>query len=128
MFVGIDVSKNSLDVALLGAGAKPRHKGTKAQGHKVFANTAHRDRLQQRRMEPVLAKRGAPHGSGLGKQRWPVERKQRWPVERLVSWLHQPHRLRIREERNHSIHQAFLTSRRCNDLLYPPLTLLFRRS
>jgi transposase len=31
MFLGIDVSKNSLDVALLGASSKPRHK--------VFANT-----------------------------------------------------------------------------------------
>jgi transposase len=32
MFLGIDVSKNTLDVALLSAGAKPRHK--------VFANAA----------------------------------------------------------------------------------------
>lgn len=31
--------------------------------------------------EPCLPKRGRPHGSGLGKRRWPVERSNAWVLE-----------------------------------------------
>src|SRR3954463_9917466 len=31
--------------------------------------------------EPCLHKRGRPHGSGLGKRRWPVERSNAWLLE-----------------------------------------------
>ena len=31
--------------------------------------------------EPQLHKRGRPHGSGLGKRRWPVERSNAWILE-----------------------------------------------
>src|SRR3954466_12947563 len=31
--------------------------------------------------EPHIHKRGQPHGSGLGKQRWPVERSNAWVLE-----------------------------------------------
>jgi transposase len=31
--------------------------------------------------EPCLHKRGRPHGSGLGKRRWPVERSNAWVLE-----------------------------------------------
>src|SRR6266487_3795143 len=41
-----------------------------------------------------------PHGSGLG--------KKRWVVERTIAWLHQYRRLRIRYERRDDIHEAFL--------------------
>jgi transposase len=30
---------------------------------------------------PQLHKRGQPHGSGLGKRRWPVERSNAWLLE-----------------------------------------------
>jgi len=49
----------------------------------------------------VIAKRGTPHGSGLG--------KTRWVVERTLSWLHQFRRLRVRYERRADIHEAFLS-------------------
>jgi transposase len=42
----------------------------------------------------------SPHGSGLG--------RQRWVVERTIAWLHQYRRLRIRYERRDDIHEAFL--------------------
>jgi len=84
-----------------GQRGRPRRRPDKVQGDRAYDSQPHRERLQARGIEPVLAKRRTPHGSGLG--------KQRWPVERLVSWLHQPHRLRIRDERRHAIHQAFLT-------------------
>ena len=32
-------------------------------------------------IEPFIHKRGLPHGSGLGKHRWPVERSLRWLLE-----------------------------------------------
>ncbi len=31
--------------------------------------------------EPCIHKRGQPHGSGLGKRRWPVERSNAWVLE-----------------------------------------------
>ena len=46
-----------------------------------------------------------PHGSGLG--------TQRWVVERTISWLHQYRRLRVRYERRADIHDAFLQIAGC---------------
>ena len=43
---------------------------------------------------PILAKRRTPHGSGLG--------KTRWVVERTLAWLHKFRKLRIRDERHPS--------------------------
>jgi transposase len=45
--------------------------------------------------------KGRPHGSGLG--------KQRWVVERTLAWLHQHRRFRIRYERRAEIHKAFVS-------------------
>jgi transposase len=45
-------------------------------------------------------RRGVAHGSGLG--------RQRWVVERTLAWLHQFKRLRIRWEYRADIHEAFL--------------------
>jgi transposase len=47
-----------------------------------------------------IAHRGEPHGSGLG--------KTRWVVERTISWLHNFRRLLIRFERLAFIHEAFM--------------------
>ncbi|MBP0596169.1 transposase [Paraburkholderia sp. LEh10] len=47
-----------------------------------------------------IARRGEPHGSGLG--------KTRWVVERTISWLHNFRRLRIGFERLAFIHEAFM--------------------
>jgi transposase len=52
-----------------------------------------------------IARRYAPHGSGLG--------KTRWVVERTITWLHQFRRLRVRYERLPSIHEAFLKLGAC---------------
>lgn len=42
-----------------------------------------------------------PHGTGLG--------TQRWVVERTIAWLHQFRRLRVRYEKRADIHEAFLS-------------------
>jgi len=72
----------------------------------VFADRAydsdpHREQLEQRGIEPSIARRNTERGSGLG--------IFRWVVERTISWLHQFRRLRIRYERRDDIHLAFLT-------------------
>jgi len=53
----------------------------------------------------AIAKRGAPHGSGLG--------KVRWVVERTHAWIHAFRRLRVRFERRADIHEAFLSIACC---------------
>ena len=53
----------------------------------------------------AIAKRGVPHGSGLG--------KVRWVVERTHAWIHAFRRLRIRFERRADIHEAFLSIACC---------------
>ena len=35
--------------------------------------------------------------------------RHRWEVERTVAWLHQFKRLRVRFDRRHDIHEAFMT-------------------
>nr|WP_285530505.1 IS5 family transposase [Streptomyces lavendulae] len=56
-------------------------------------------------VKPVIARRGVPHGSGLG--------IHRWVVERTIAWLHGFRRLRIRWERRDDIHEAFLGLATC---------------
>jgi len=51
-------------------------------------------------VKPIIARRGAEHGSGLG--------KQRWVVERSFAWLHNFPRLRTRYERLPELHLAFM--------------------
>jgi transposase len=57
--------------------------------------------LQARRIDAGIARQQHGHGSGLG--------RQRWVVERTLSWLHQNRRLRLRYERRADIHEAFLS-------------------
>ncbi|MGW0034408.1 transposase, partial [Streptomyces sp. NPDC003314] len=53
----------------------------------------------------MIARRGAPHGSGLG--------VYRWVVERTIAWLHGFRRLRVRWERRDDIHEALLGLATC---------------
>jgi len=41
----------------------------------------HRDLCREFGAEPCIHKRGQPHGSGLGKRRWPVERSNAWVLD-----------------------------------------------
>ena len=52
----------------------------------VFADrgydaAANRDTCRLSGAEPRIHKRGRPHGSGLGRRRWPVERSLAWVLE-----------------------------------------------
>ena len=89
----------------------PKHRGRrKRRPKKLYADRAydsepHRRRMRRRGIEPVFAKRNTPHGSGLG--------KYRWPVERFFSWLHRYRRLRLRTDWDTRMHNAFLTLALC---------------
>jgi transposase len=60
----------------------------------------YRRTLGARGIRPQIARRGMAHGSGLG--------RQRWVVERTLARLHQLKRLRTRWERRADPHEAFL--------------------
>jgi transposase len=84
-----------------GKRGRPRRKPESIDGDRGYDSDPHRRALRGRGIAPKLAKRRTPHGSGLG--------KYRWVVERTLSWLHQFRRLRIRYERLSEVHEAFLT-------------------
>ena len=68
---------------------------------RAYDSRAHRQALRQRGIAPRIAKRETEHGSGLG--------KERWVIERTISWLHRQRRLDRRYDRRADIHEAFLT-------------------
>ena len=83
-----------------GKPGRPRKRPAQVQGDRAYDSQPHRNELQRRGIKPLLAKRRVPHGSGLG--------KSRWVVERSLAWLHDLRRLRVRYERRADIHEAFL--------------------
>jgi transposase len=56
--------------------------------------------MWQRGIKPVIARRQTQHGSGLG--------RERWVVERTFAWLHNRRRLLVRTDRRHETHEALL--------------------
>lgn len=87
--------------AVAGKPGAPRRRPNSLFGDRAYHCAARALALLKRKIQPYIAKRGQPHGSGLG--------KFRWVVERTISWLHSFRRLRIRYERRADIHEAFLT-------------------
>jgi transposase len=85
---------------LRGKVGRPRQRPAIVQGDRAYGSAAHHRWLGSLGITDRLARQGTPHGSGLG--------KTRWVIERSLSWLHQFRRLRIRYERRADIHQAFL--------------------
>jgi len=83
-----------------GVRGRPLQKPKVIYADRGYDSEPHRQRLRERGIKPVLAKRRTEHGSGLG--------KFRWVVERTHAWLHNFRRLRIRFERRADIHEAFL--------------------
>ena len=84
-----------------GKRGRPRRKPERIYGDRGDDSDPHRRALRGRGIVPKLAKRRTPHGSGLG--------KYRWVVERTLAWLHQFRRLRIRYARLSEVREAFLT-------------------
>jgi len=83
-----------------GKPGRPRRRPERVQGDRGYHSQPHRQELRQRKIIPVIAERGAPHGSGLG--------IHRWVVERTLAWLHQFRRLRTRYDRRADLHEGFM--------------------
>ncbi|MBQ1042502.1 IS5 family transposase [Micromonospora chalcea] len=79
----------------------PRRRPDRLYADRGYDYDSHRQQIRARGVTPVIARRGTPHGSGLG--------TRRWVVERTIAWLHWFRRLRIRWEIRDDIHQAFLS-------------------
>jgi len=84
-----------------GKRGRPRRRPQRVQGDRGYDSQPHREKLRQRGIQPVLARRNTEHGSGLG--------VFRWVVERTLAWLHQFRRLRTRYDRRDDIHEAFMS-------------------
>ena len=80
-----------------GKRGRPKRRPAAVVGDRGYQSKAATDELRRRRIRPLIAKQRTPHGSGLG--------RQRWVVERTLSWLRQ-HR---RYERRADIHEAFVS-------------------
>jgi transposase len=78
---------------------EPEHRPEQVYGDRAYDSEPHRQELRQRGVEPELAKRRTPHGSGLG--------VFRWVVERTISWLHGFRKLRFVTEKTQEMQFAF---------------------
>ncbi|WP_405531068.1 IS5 family transposase [Streptomyces canus] len=86
--------------AVAGVVGRPRRRPDILFADRGYDHDKYRRLLRQRGIQPAIAERGQPHGTGLG--------TFRWVVERTISWLHGFRRLRIRWERRDDLHEAFL--------------------
>ena len=84
-----------------GKGRKRQKRPEKLLADRGYDSQPHREWLEGKNIIPILAKRYTGHGSGLG--------KERWPVERLFAWLHDDRKIRIRDERRSDIHKGLVS-------------------
>jgi transposase len=84
-----------------GKPGRPKRRPRELYADRGFDSDPHRAALRRRGIRPRIARRGEPHGSGLG--------VFRWVGERTLSWLHGFGRLRVRKDRSGAIHQGLLT-------------------
>ena len=84
-----------------GKRGQPRRRPQALLGDRGYHSRRALEALSARRITPLVARQRQRHGSGLG--------RQRWVVERTISWLHQHRRLRLRYERRADIHEALLS-------------------
>ncbi|MER5409315.1 IS5 family transposase [Streptomyces sp. NPDC002769] len=86
--------------AVRGKRGRPRRRPDLVLGDRGYDHDKYRRLVWDLGVKPVIARRGTEHGSGLG--------TQRWVVERAFAHLHWFRRLRIRWEIRDDIHEAFL--------------------
>ncbi|WP_435844176.1 IS5 family transposase [Streptomyces goshikiensis] len=91
--------------SVAGLVGRPRKQPDSLLGDRGYDHDKYRRLAWALGIKPVIARRGIPHGSGLG--------VHRWVVERTIAWLHGFRRLRIRWERRDDIHEAFLGLATC---------------
>jgi transposase len=80
---------------------RPRRRPDLVVADRGYDHDKYRRLLRARRIAHRIARRRTAHGSGLG--------RERWVVERGLAHLHNFRRLRTRYERTPEVHLAFLT-------------------
>ena len=88
-----------------GRRGRPRRRPVSVYADRGYDHDKHRKLLHAKGIGTRIARRGVPHGSGLG--------AVRWVVERTIGWYHGMRRLRIRWERRDDMHEAFLGLATC---------------
>ncbi|MFJ8036021.1 transposase [Streptomyces sp. NPDC096032] len=84
-----------------GRPGRPRRQPDAVLGDKAYDSRAVRRELRERRIMPVISRKGAPNIKGLG--------KLRYVVEQTFALLHQFKRLAVRWEGRLELHDAFLS-------------------
>ena len=82
-----------------GGRGRPRRRPDDLYGDRAYGTPRNRQGLRDRRIKDHLAAPRMPHGSGLG--------KVRYVVERTLAWVGQARRLKVRYDVLPSIHRAF---------------------
>jgi transposase len=77
---------------------RPRRRPERLLADRGYDHDKHRRLVRRRGIKPVIACRQTEHGSGLG--------RDRWVVERTFGWLHNRRRLLIRTDRRDDIHES----------------------
>jgi len=80
---------------------RPRRRPDALYADRGYDHDKYRRLVRGKGIRPHIARRGTPHGSGLG--------VHRWVVEQTIALLHWFRRLRIRWEIRDDIHEAFMT-------------------
>jgi transposase len=79
---------------------RPRRRPERLLADRGYDYDSYRRQLCERGIKPVIARRKTENGSGLG--------HDRWVVERTFAWLHQRKRLLVRYDRTAEVHESFL--------------------
>lgn len=83
-----------------GRRGRPRNRPRRLFADRGYDYDKYRNLLGEKRVTPMIARRGAVQGSGLC--------KVRWVVERTFAWLHQFKFLRTRSEVRADLHHGLL--------------------
>jgi transposase len=84
---------------------RPRQRPERLVADRGYDHDSYRHQLRARGIRPLIARRSTKHGSGLG--------RERWVVERTISHLHNKRRLLVRTDRSPTTHEALLSLAAC---------------
>src|SRR4029453_3532930 len=88
-----------------GSIGRPRRRPERLIADRGYDHDKYRRQLWQRGIKPLIARRQTGHGSGLG--------RERWYIERTISHLHNKRRLLVRTDRSQLTHAALLNLTGC---------------
>jgi transposase len=83
-----------------GRPGRPKRRPARLLAGRGYDHDKYRRLAWKRGIRPIIARRQTEHGSGLG--------RERWVVERTFAWLHNRRRLLLRTDRRDDIHESSL--------------------